>query len=115
MGPGGIAAETPFGFCTDDECDVEFGGAKVPLQRLVLQLPAGHGLSGVTFVVRSADGERRQGSSSAQQAAAAAAAHTAAHRGTQPPAPSPEPSRAGAAVLRASEAGGWEARPGAVG
>jgi hypothetical protein len=113
MGPGGIAAETPFGFCTDDECDVEFGGAKVPLQRLALQLPAGHGLSGVTFVVRSADGERWQGSSSAQRAAAAA--HTAAHRGTRPPAPSPEPSRAGAAVLRASGAGGWEARPGAVG
>lgn len=54
---GGIAVETAFTPCTNAECDVSIGGAKVPLQRVTLQLPSGHGLNGLAFVVRSEDGE----------------------------------------------------------
>lgn len=35
------AVETPFLNCDDDECDVEISGAKVPLQRITITLPAG--------------------------------------------------------------------------
>lgn len=35
------AVETPFLNCDDDECDVEISGAKVPLQRITINLPAG--------------------------------------------------------------------------
>lgn len=38
---GHIAVETPFLDCFDDECDVEISGAKVPLQRIRVTLPAG--------------------------------------------------------------------------
>lgn len=53
----GIAAETPFSGCTDEECHVEIGGAVVPLQRISVDLPPGHGLAALTFVIRSEDGE----------------------------------------------------------
>jgi alpha-glucan,water dikinase len=35
------AVETPFLNCDDDECDVEISGAKVPLQRITINLPPG--------------------------------------------------------------------------
>ncbi len=35
------AVDTPFLNCDDDECDVEISGAKVPLQRITLNLPPG--------------------------------------------------------------------------
>jgi alpha-glucan,water dikinase len=59
---GGTACETDFQDCSgEEECDVEVAGAKVPLQRLVLTIPAGQqGVGGITFVlrryVRTADG-----------------------------------------------------------
>ena len=53
----GIAADTPFSNCTDKDID----GCKVswdqPLSRVTLQLPNGHGLTGLIFVLRSEDGE----------------------------------------------------------
>jgi alpha-glucan,water dikinase len=55
---GGIAAETPFVGCDDKECVVEIGGAVVPLQRVAVELPRGHDLTAVTFVLRSEDGTR---------------------------------------------------------
>lgn len=54
----GKAAEIPFGMCEEEECEVEFGGATVPLQRTSLSLPGGHGLTAVTFVLRSDDNTR---------------------------------------------------------
>lgn len=44
--------------CDEEECDVMVGGAKVPLQRISIQLPASHGLVGLQFVVRSDDSTR---------------------------------------------------------
>ena len=38
---GHIAVETYFKHCDDDACDVEIAGAKVPLQQLVFEVPAG--------------------------------------------------------------------------
>lgn len=55
---GGTAAETPFSGCDDEECHVEIGGAIVPLQRVSVELPKGHGLNALTFVLRSEDGTR---------------------------------------------------------
>ena len=52
----GIAAETPFLGCTDDECHVEIGGSIVPLQRIELVIPEKAGISALTFVLRSGDG-----------------------------------------------------------
>lgn len=52
----GIAAETPFVGCTDDECHVEIGGSVVPLQRIELVIPDKAGISALTFVLRSGDG-----------------------------------------------------------
>ncbi|GIL92123.1 hypothetical protein Vretimale_14920 [Volvox reticuliferus] len=49
------AVETPFLNCDDDECDVEISGAKVPLQRITINLPPDHHLGAVTFVLRSSD------------------------------------------------------------
>ncbi|GLC33353.1 hypothetical protein PLESTB_000342400 [Pleodorina starrii] len=49
------AVETPFLNCDDDECDVEISGAKVPLQRITINIPPGHHLGAVTFVLRSSD------------------------------------------------------------
>lgn len=54
----GIAAETEFTRCTEEECRVEIGGSVVPLQRTAVTLPKGHGLSALTFVIRSGDGTR---------------------------------------------------------
>jgi alpha-glucan,water dikinase len=54
----GIAAETEFTRCDEEECQVEIGGAVVPLQRTEVVLPSGHGLSALTFVIRSGDGTR---------------------------------------------------------
>ena len=53
----GIAAETPFTGCEEEECHVEIGGSVVPLQRTAVQLPRGHDLTALTFVIRSEDGE----------------------------------------------------------
>uniref|UniRef100_A0A383VC26 Uncharacterized protein n=1 Tax=Tetradesmus obliquus TaxID=3088 RepID=A0A383VC26_TETOB len=57
---GGTACETHFQDCQgEEECDVEIAGAKVPLQRLALTLPAGQqDVGGITFVLRSADQTR---------------------------------------------------------
>ena len=52
----GIAAETPFTGCDEEECQVEIGGSAVPLQRTSVHLPQGHGLTGLVFVIRSQDG-----------------------------------------------------------
>ncbi|PNW80482.1 hypothetical protein CHLRE_07g319300v5 [Chlamydomonas reinhardtii] len=49
------AVETPFLNCDDDECDVEISGAKVPLQRITINLPADHHLGALLFVLRSSD------------------------------------------------------------
>lgn len=51
----GTAVDTPLKGCTAEECLIEIGGNKVQLQRITLQIPAGHDLSGLVFVVRSAD------------------------------------------------------------
>lgn len=45
--------ETPFGDCKDEECDVEFLGSKVPLQRVIMHVPEGLDVSALTFVLRS--------------------------------------------------------------
>ena len=37
----------------------DFGGATNPLQRISLQIPAGHGLAALPFVIRSEDGALR--------------------------------------------------------
>lgn len=50
---GGIAIESPFGSCDEEECDIEFLGAKVPLQRVSLPIPEGLDVSALTFVLRS--------------------------------------------------------------
>lgn len=55
---GGIAAETEFTKCDDEECIIEIGGALVPLQRVSINLPKAHGLNALTFVLRSEDGTR---------------------------------------------------------
>ncbi|GIL61955.1 hypothetical protein Vafri_16315 [Volvox africanus] len=49
------AVETPFLNCDDDECDVEISGAKVPLQRITINLSPDNRLGAVTFVLRSSD------------------------------------------------------------
>lgn len=49
------AAETIFGDCHDEECDVELIGAKVPLQRTQVEIPWDAGVSNLLFVLRSAD------------------------------------------------------------
>ncbi|EFJ44707.1 hypothetical protein VOLCADRAFT_118653, partial [Volvox carteri f. nagariensis] len=49
------AVETPFLNCDDDECDVEISGAKVPLQRITINLRPDHHVGAVTFVLRSSD------------------------------------------------------------
>jgi alpha-glucan,water dikinase len=51
---GGTACETDFLDCQgEEECDVEIAGAKVPLQRLALTIPAGQqDVGGITFVLR---------------------------------------------------------------
>eukprot|EP00873_Tetraselmis_striata_P000762 jgi/Tetstr1/421026/TSEL_012071.t1 len=54
----GIAAETPFLNCEDDECDVEIGGTTVPLQRVRVTLPPNHGLISLQFVLRADDSTR---------------------------------------------------------
>jgi len=54
----GIAAETTFTRCDEEECNVEVGGAKVPLQRVSIELPPSHGLVGLQFVIRSKDSTR---------------------------------------------------------
>ena len=56
--PGGIAAETPFKGCTDEECHVEIGGSIVPLQRIELEVPHNAKISAISFVLRSDDGSR---------------------------------------------------------
>eukprot|EP00887_Chlorella_sp_A99_P007269 scaffold2.g7269.t1 len=59
---GGIAAETPFRECPQEECPVEdwmlvsHNDLPLPIQRTTLQLPRGHGLAALTFVIRSTDG-----------------------------------------------------------
>ncbi len=45
--------ETAFGNCEEEECDVEFLGGKVPLQRVVMHVPEGLDVSALTFVLRS--------------------------------------------------------------
>ena len=56
---GGVACETMFPSCGDDEeCDVEIAGAKVPLQRIQLEFPPDTDIGGLTFVLRSADQTR---------------------------------------------------------
>jgi len=54
----GIAAETEFSGCTDDECHIEIGGSIVPLQRIELNVPTKESLSAISFVLRSEDGSR---------------------------------------------------------
>lgn len=64
----GIAAETKFQACTDEDCMLDwdqvdyepedFGGSRHPLQRVKLVIPPGHGLAALTFVMRSEDGTR---------------------------------------------------------
>ena len=49
------AAETIFGDCQEEECDVELIGSRVPLQRAKLIVPWDAGVSNVLFVLRSAD------------------------------------------------------------
>lgn len=39
----------------------DFGGSTHPLQRIRLEIPSGHQLAALTFVIRSEDGERRLG------------------------------------------------------
>lgn len=58
-----IAASTPFSTCIDAECDVWSDGRKAQLQRITVQLPGGHGLTGLTFVLRDEDGKRASGCS----------------------------------------------------
>ncbi|KAI8477159.1 MAG: R1 protein [Monoraphidium minutum] len=55
---GGIACETVFEACNEEECDVEVQGAKVPLQRVQLVVPADTDIGGLTFVLRSEDSTR---------------------------------------------------------
>lgn len=52
------AADTIFGDCQDEECDMELVGTKVPLQRAKLKIPWDAGISNVLFVLRSADRSR---------------------------------------------------------
>ncbi|KAK9816496.1 hypothetical protein WJX72_001009 [[Myrmecia] bisecta] len=52
---GNKALDTTFAPCTDPDCEEQGGGEKVPLQRVKINIPAGHDLSGLIFVVRSAD------------------------------------------------------------
>ncbi|KAL4448876.1 hypothetical protein ABPG77_007593 [Micractinium sp. CCAP 211/92] len=64
--PGGNSAETPFSACTDEDCMLDwnkvdyepedFGGSTHPLQRIRLEIPSGHQLAALTFVIRSEDG-----------------------------------------------------------
>lgn len=51
---GGVACETDFADCgEDEECDVEIAGAKVPLQRVSITLPPDVAdVAGLTFVLR---------------------------------------------------------------
>lgn len=56
--PDGIAAETEFTGCTDEECHIEIGGSIVPLQRIELNVPFKESLSAISFVLRSEDGSR---------------------------------------------------------
>lgn len=51
------ACETPLSECTQEECLLEIGGQKVPLQRVTLSIPATRvsEFSGLSFVLRSAD------------------------------------------------------------
>mmetsp|Transcript_19942 Transcript_19942/g.51852 ORF Transcript_19942/g.51852 Transcript_19942/m.51852 type:complete len:1521 (-) Transcript_19942:995-5557(-) len=51
-----LALESPFLECDDeDECDLEFMGAKVPLQRRTITLPADSWVGAISCVLRSAD------------------------------------------------------------
>lgn len=52
------AADTIFGDCQDEECDIELIGARVPLQRTKLRIPWDAGISNLLFVLRSADRSR---------------------------------------------------------
>lgn len=64
-----LYVRAPPPFPTDEDCMLDwdqvdyepedFGGSTHPLQRIRLQIPSGHNLSAVTFVIRSEDGERR--------------------------------------------------------
>ncbi|WPT16709.1 Alpha-glucan water dikinase [Picochlorum sp. SENEW3] len=56
--PDGIAAETPFKSCSDEECHIEIGGSIVPLQRVELSVPGNAKVSAISFVLRSDDGSR---------------------------------------------------------
>ena len=56
--PDGIAAETPFKSCSDEECHIEIGGSIVPLQRVELSVPGNAKVSAISFVLRSEDGSR---------------------------------------------------------
>ncbi|KAF5843594.1 hypothetical protein DUNSADRAFT_12856 [Dunaliella salina] len=50
------AAESPFLECDDEEeCDLEYMGAKVPLQRRTITLPADSWVGAISCVLRSAD------------------------------------------------------------
>jgi alpha-glucan,water dikinase len=60
---GGVACETDFYDCGEDaECDVEIAGAKVPLQRVSINLPPDvPDVGGLTFVLRRCGEGGRQG------------------------------------------------------
>jgi hypothetical protein len=54
----GTAADTPFSACTDSDMEGCVQTWEKTITKVTLQLPTGHGISGLTFVIRNEDGER---------------------------------------------------------
>ncbi|GAB4820070.1 hypothetical protein N2152v2_007116 [Parachlorella kessleri] len=52
----GIAADSPFSSCKDKDIDGYKGSWDQPLSRVTLQLPNGHGLTSLIFVLKNEDG-----------------------------------------------------------
>ncbi len=54
----GIAADSPFSSCKDKDIDGYKGSWDQPLSRVTLQLPNGHGLTSLIFVLKNEDGKQ---------------------------------------------------------
>ena len=52
---GDIACDTPFEPTTDADADVSVNNDKLQLKRVVIDIPAGHDLTGLVFVCKSKD------------------------------------------------------------
>ncbi|CAG9462085.1 unnamed protein product [Pedinophyceae sp. YPF-701] len=53
-----LSLDTPFSACATDQCKVEVGGSRVPLQQIDLDLTDDEKIAALTFVVRSGDKTR---------------------------------------------------------